>query len=597
MKRNILIIIAFIINVGFASAQYSSAPEWVNGMTHNSLNYVGIGHALKSDADFQDLAMQRALRAMASQIKVDISSESILKTLENDSEFQSSYQEKIVVNTSEQLERYHLVDQWQSDTEYWVYYELNRFDYEEYMQERIAKAKAIALDYLIKGDEAIANGYIETAIQLYAKGLESLELVMTEDLTTTYNGKKINLGTELYHQLSTIWNGVTVVLNPKSVEIEHMQRKSVPVAVGCYKNGTPLQQIKLSAKFIFGSGELSNLPSTDVNGESTLYIKNIISKDLQQQVKIEVAPMYSVTANSWSSLLLKKIELPYTILTIDLLDSKCTAYIKAEDMQLTNLEKRISSMVSSKYFDLVSTPNQADVIMEISSTYELGGEIKGDLYNTREYLGGVFIDVIDNRTERVICSYNLPEVKALLEVNKSETEGKNALSREILKRMNRDFPIFLSKISVDRSGDIPQRDISPMVTPTPAPIEPTPVPAKATPEVQPKDEIKGQLDSDVWAIYKGFEHLNDKTIIHLTLLNNRDDEYKVELYFNSQIQIYNQSGGRVNVTSVKIGNTQGRNNLHSILVSQIPTEMYITVDKLQSIALLQIYSMKLRELE
>lgn len=212
MKRNILIIIAFIINVGFASAQYSSAPEWVNGMTHNSLNYVGIGHALKSDADFQDLAMQRALRAMASQIKVDISSESILKTLENDSEFQSSYQEKIVVNTSEQLERYHLVDQWQSDTEYWVYYELNRFDYEEYMQERIAKAKAIALDYLIKGDEAIANGYIETAIQLYAKGLESLELVMTEDLTTTYNGKKINLGTELYHQLSTIWNGVTVVL-------------------------------------------------------------------------------------------------------------------------------------------------------------------------------------------------------------------------------------------------------------------------------------------------------------------------------------------------------------------------------------------------
>lgn len=385
--------------------------------------------------------------------------------------------------------------------------------------------------------------------------------------------------------------------NSSIKEIEHMQRKSVPVAVGCYKNGTPLQQIKLSAKFIFGSGELSNLPSTDVNGESTLYIKNIISKDLQQQVKIEVAPMYSVTANSWSSLLLKKIELPYTILTIDLLDSKCTAYIKAEDMQLTNLEKRISSMVSSKYFDLVSTPNQADVIMEISSTYELGGEIKGDLYNTREYLGGVFIDVIDNRTERVICSYNLPEVKALLEVNKSETEGKNALSREILKRMNRDFPIFLSKISVDRSGDIPQRDISPMVTPTPAPIEPTPVPAKATPEVQPKDEIKGQLDSDVWAIYKGFEHLNDKTIIHLTLLNNRDDEYKVELYFNSQIQIYNQSGGRVNVTSVKIGNTQGRNNLHSILVSQIPTEMYITVDKLQSIALLQIYSMKLRELE
>lgn len=594
MKKIILALLVLIVNVTLVSAQYSNAPEWVNGATHNSLNYVGIGHALKSEKDFQNLAMQRALRSMASQIKVEVSSESVLKTIEEDDEFHSSYKERIEVSTSEQLEQYHLVDQWQNATEYWVYYELNKFDYEEYMKKRIDGAMATALDYLTKGDQAMANGYIETAIKSYAKGLEALDPVMAEDLTCTYNGKKINLGTELYHSLSTIWDGVTVGLNPSSIDMEHLQRDDTPVAVGCYKNGTPLQQITLSAKFISGSGELSNLSATDINGRSILYIRSITSKIAQQQIKIEVTPLYSVAANSWSSLLLKKIKLPYTVLTVNLADSKCTAYIEVEEMELTSLEKSISSMVSSKYFDIVSSPNQADVIMKISSTYELGREVKGDLYNTREHVGGVNIDVIDNRTQKVMTSYNLPEVKSLLQLDKSETQGKNAVSREILKRMNREFPLFLSKISIDKSGDIPQIDSTPEVAPTPvpAPVEPTPAPAPA-PE-QPKDEVKGLLDTDVWAVYKGFEQLNDKTIIHFTLLNNRDDEYKIELYLNNHIKVYNQSGGSVNVNTVKIGNETGSHNVRATLVSKIPTEMYITVDKLQSIALLQIFSMKLR---
>lgn len=596
MRHYIIALLLVVSQVVSISAHSEERPYWVKGAPHNELNFVGIGSANKSEANYQELASQRALRALASQIRVDISAESVLNTVENNQNIVQVFEENIKTTVSENIERHRLIESWQNSSEYWVYYELNRFDYEETVQARKEKAISTALNYWMKGNNALSLGRVADGVELYIMGLSSLSNVLNEDLRCNYNGKVINISVELYNSIKTAWRGVSIVTNPTQVEVQHLAGVSTPVAVGCYNNGVAMPQVSLSAEFITGAGSLGELAQTDANGVTALYINNINSKDQVQQVKISIENNQPKSNNQWTKMLINSIVLPSTIVTLNMTSGETTAYIEEGAMALPTLTNSIKSIVASKYFSIVSSPNSADVIIKISSSYSVGGEIKGDLYNTREYIGGVTIDFINNRTGATISSYTLTDIKTLLAVNKPESQGKQSVSREILKRINRELPGVLSKVTVDKSGDIPQissQPKAPVATPIPT-LSPTSTPSTPTPA---KEEVKGQLVSDVWVVYNGFEIINDEAIISLTVINTRDEEYSLYENINSFISIYNEKGAKVELKSVSLGSSSSTYLLRSTLVSGIPTDMKIKCKKLNSIALLQIGQLKFRSLK
>jgi hypothetical protein len=88
------------------STEVNPRPNWVSGKPSSSLYFQGIGVAQKNraNADHLENARKSALNDLASEIKVNVSSNSLLYTLEREYKFQQEFIENITTTTNLDLE-------------------------------------------------------------------------------------------------------------------------------------------------------------------------------------------------------------------------------------------------------------------------------------------------------------------------------------------------------------------------------------------------------------------------------------------------------------------------------------------------------------
>ena len=110
------------------SAQVPVSPEWVQARPTSQIYYVGIGSARKT-ADpngYMQAAKQSALADLASDISINISSNSVLSAFETQQRFFEDYSSTIKADAQKELEGYEIVETWEDLTNYWVYYKIGR---------------------------------------------------------------------------------------------------------------------------------------------------------------------------------------------------------------------------------------------------------------------------------------------------------------------------------------------------------------------------------------------------------------------------------------------------------------------------------------
>src|SRR6185369_13234622 len=99
-------------------------------------------------------AKQNALFDLASEIKVDISTNSVLQSVSTNNSFDQNFNSLIKLTNSDNIEGYTLVDTYENDKQYWVYYELDKEEY--------AKQKALKKQQTVtKACNLIASSYID----------------------------------------------------------------------------------------------------------------------------------------------------------------------------------------------------------------------------------------------------------------------------------------------------------------------------------------------------------------------------------------------------------------------------------------------------
>lgn len=122
----------------------AKTPNWVSNRPHSGFKYVGIGVGDKGRSDYKTEAKQNALFDLASEIKVDISTNSVLHSVSSNTSFDQSFNSMIKLTNSDNIEGYTMVDSYENDKQYWVYYELDKAEYakrkEQKKQNTITKA-------------------------------------------------------------------------------------------------------------------------------------------------------------------------------------------------------------------------------------------------------------------------------------------------------------------------------------------------------------------------------------------------------------------------------------------------------------------------
>ena len=129
MKFNLVVI--FLV---FSKWLFSQQPQgtlaqplWLKSRPNSAFKYVGIGFAEKSKGQSYIMeAKKNALFDLASEIKVDISSNSVLYSVQNNKQYNESFNSLIKLSNSEYLEGYQLIDSYEDQNTYWVYYQLDK---------------------------------------------------------------------------------------------------------------------------------------------------------------------------------------------------------------------------------------------------------------------------------------------------------------------------------------------------------------------------------------------------------------------------------------------------------------------------------------
>jgi len=361
-------------------------PAWVASRPMTSGYYTGIGVAQKvTGSDFRALAKENALSDLASEIKVNVNSNSLLYTLEREYKFEQEFRETIRTSTNIDLEEFELVDQWEDTDAYWVYYRLNKADYAAKQREKKEAAESLAVDFLAKAESAEREGKYATAVDYYLRGLQAMESFWGEKNEVLYADQVVLLDNALFSGLKALLLDVLITTDGSSeLDFDNGFKTELEATVTNGKTGMVMQQVPLEYTYQGEYGRIRGMRSTNPDGRVIIPIEeassvnsgNLLNIKLNREILFQAfqndASMRELTEN----LTVATVQVPIRYMPP-------VVFISSSEKNLDQLisgEPIASAMTGSfvrKGYQVTDNQKSSDVVVEIESNTRKGGESQG----------------------------------------------------------------------------------------------------------------------------------------------------------------------------------------------------------------------------
>ena len=260
------------------------------------------------------------------------------------------------------------------------------------------------------------------------------------DLSTTVDGSRFDVPAELYNAYIQVFDGLTITVNQLNIEGEAFKPIKTPIAGCLSKDGTVVQNVKLKAEFVIGSGEITPPVATDFNGTSEFYVTNITSKASVQEIRISIDDSFIADLPASYRQLIKGHSWPSAKTIITLAPQQVTAYLNVSNSDLSSCEKQITAILANQHFTMTEDPDNSTLFIDLSTTLELGGVVAGDLYDLNECLCGLVLKIYDNKSTTLLLNYVVDRLRVLSPANKSPEQTEMMCVRELMKRVKRELP-------------------------------------------------------------------------------------------------------------------------------------------------------------
>lgn len=402
--------------------------------------YIGIGHSVKDGTNnYIQSAKNSALEDIISEIRVTVSSTSVLSMIDANKEFQEKYEQIIKTTSSDELQEYEQVGAWEDDQNYWVYYRLSKQRYKEIKDEQKRNAVALALDFFSKAKQSEDGGDDVLALGFYFKGFGAIEKYLAEPIRLDYEGQEILLTNEIYASIQKLLDKMELVANPSEIMLNRRVTSGTEtVNVSALYKGSkkPISGLPLKAYFEKGAGDVFPEYKTDASGHTKILLTKISSKDIEQTVAVKVnmlnfagenaSPIYALVSEKMvvpKVNVLLKVQRPIVYITSD---EKTLGVNKSSD-QITN---RVKNFLTSSGFEFTDNKEKAELWMDILANSEKGA-VSGSIYIT--YVTAV-IKVVSLSGNKEIYATTLDRIKGYsLDFERSSQEAYNK-SLDVLEK-------------------------------------------------------------------------------------------------------------------------------------------------------------------
>ena len=204
----LFIVSCFVLMTSGCSGLKNAAEEkpiWTMERPNTPTHYIGISWVSKVEFPYtaKEVARENALNALAQEIRVKVSSTSLMSTLQVNDWVDKSFTESIESTVVEDLEGYNLIDEYENKEEVYVYYSLSKSAYARILENRKQATLGVAYGHYLDASRKHSEGEISVAVERYLIGLDYMSGYLGElNPYTGEDGVIFDLDRALFNGLS-----------------------------------------------------------------------------------------------------------------------------------------------------------------------------------------------------------------------------------------------------------------------------------------------------------------------------------------------------------------------------------------------------------
>ncbi|MDD4148920.1 MAG: LPP20 family lipoprotein [Bacteroidales bacterium] len=417
-------------------------PEWVTAKPQTPIYYIGVSSSPKKGflpADYQANAQQKALGDLASSISVNIESTSVLSIIETNYKLNENFSSEITASSNQTLEGYELVNTWENEEYYWVYYRLSKATYASQKAEQKEQSILDAKNKYYQGRELLGRELHYNAFQFYVEALTALKPYLGESTITNINGEDKDLGNEIFSALADFVNNLKITFNTEEIKV----KKAVEINNEVFsftitdQNNNPVSGIPVKISFT-GTGLLRNSEVSGNDGKVYCSIRKIKSQPANESLSVYIDMLSfsraakdhivrSIIKNIPANENKIRVIVEKPILKID---SKEAAFDEIRKDQL--LKTTFEGMLSNEFF--VNPNLEPDFTLKITSNTIKNGEYYGE----SQVIINCTFDLTDNSGNIIFRKTRSDEysgVDSQTAVSKAYIEVAKSIERTIVREL------------------------------------------------------------------------------------------------------------------------------------------------------------------
>jgi len=424
-------------------------PEWVTTKPQSTMYYIGISSAPKKGflpGDYMANAQQKALGDLSSGISVNIESTSVLSIIEHNYNINENFSSEITASTNQQLEGYELVDTWEDDDFYWVYYRLSKSHYQMLKEEKKQQTILDAKNKYYQATELLGRQLHYNAFQFYVEALTALKPYLGESTLTDINGEEKDLGNVVFTSIANFVNNLKIVFDTEEISA----KKGVELEHGTFsfrivdENDNPVSSIPVKIGFT-GTGLIRNSEVSSNDGKIFCALKKIKSAPNTEtlSVNIDMVSFSRAAKDPMIRSLIKSIPATETKIRVNVEKPSLSVFSEEKSFgkireDSSRLKTTFEGLLSSEF--VINENIEPDFTLKISSNTIENGKYYDEYQVTINYT----FDLTDNKGNVIYRKtstgnysakdLNAADNKAYVEVSKSI---ERIMIRELISAVNK----------------------------------------------------------------------------------------------------------------------------------------------------------------
>jgi len=409
----------------FFCSDAASAPKWVKQRPSDTQSYIGIGKASKSDPNYAQTARSKALAEMGAEIKVTISSNSLLRRMETNYQFQEEYVSSVHSSVMQTLEGYD-TETWENKKEYWVMVKLNKTKYELRQRQKLDQAKMMASSFFQNARDAADRGEVGTAIVSYFKSIFALKDYLYEDLTHRTAAGSVNYAVDILTDMQKLYRRTHfVAANPVckfEFSKQSQEQLSLQVMYSADRGDVPVHNLPVLFEFTQGEGILTPQSATDRNGNIQCTVNRLLSKRKLQEVTASLDVLSLLKGEDVNNPVFHHFftgnDLPKVRFVIEL--NKPSAFFELDEVVFGNAStglafgNLIKADLNENFFTFTNNRTNADYLVKVTIAFRRLEEKIGTGYSVFLVGADLQISVISLSRRANIFSDGFFEVKGMM---------------------------------------------------------------------------------------------------------------------------------------------------------------------------------------